>query len=308
MPTRPTKQLRVHPFNVEVYGKPDDGLTESLAQFGLEYPIEIDEEDQILSGGRRWTAARKLGWAEIEVRVVKRRDQEDIRRHILLANAYRTAKSMFVRQKEADAYHDLLQRGEVTREDLVGLAKQHGKVPSTPEDLKPKRLAAAAAGMSSTTYQQAAFVTDPTRGEEEIDRAKKEGLISPDQASSLKRKLGNVRSEFRSDQISADRAAGEIRKGIREAKVFHGYTPEERAKRAADNAGMETIRRGRSFINSIYDLGHAQHASHLGPRVAFQLAGIVYEAGQALQGLAKKGKLTLPTKPAELAEHAKASE
>ena len=144
MPTRPVKQLRVHPFNGEVYGKPDDGLVESLEQFGLEYPIEIDERGQILSGARRWTAARKLGWTDIEVRVVKTKDTEDIRRHILLANAYRAAKSMFVRQKEADAYHDLLDRGEVTREDLVGLAKQHGKAPSVLEDFKPKRLAAAA--------------------------------------------------------------------------------------------------------------------------------------------------------------------
>ena len=270
--------------------------------------MEIDEGGQILSGARRWSGAKKLGWTDIEVRVVKAKNEEGLRRHILLANAYRATKAVFTRQKEADAYHDLLDRGQFTREDLVGLAKQHGKVPSTPEDLNPKRLAAAAAGMSASTYKQAAFVTDPGRGEAEIERAKKEKLISPAQASSLKQKLKGARGDFRADRISADRAAGEIRRGIREAKVDHGYTEEERAQRSANIAGMESVRRGRSFLDSIYTLGHAQHARHLGPRVAFQLAGIIHEAGQALQGLAKKGKLTLPTEPAEMAKHAKAIE
>ncbi len=305
MPVRSVKQLRVHPFNTEVYGQPDNGLAESLEQFGLKYPIEIDQHDQILSGARRWTAAKRLGWTDIEVRVVGETDKEDIRRHILLANAYRSVKSMFVRQKEADAYHDLLDRGEVTQDDLVGLATQHGKAPTTPEDLKPRRLAAAAAGMSATTYQRAAFVTDPARGEAEINQAEEKGLISSDQALELTRKLKRVRSEFRTDRISADRAASEIRKDVRQAKVDYGYDAQERAKRAADEAAMETIRKGRVFIDSISRLGHAQHARHLGPRVAFQLAGIVYEAGQALQALARKAKLTLPTKPAELEESAK---
>lgn len=308
MPTRRVKDLTIHPFNREVYGTPDDGLTESLEQFGLEYPVEIDEDGHILSGARRWTAAKKLGWQDIEVRIIETKDAEDLRRHILLANAYRSAKSMFVRQKEADAYQDLLDRGQLTKEDLVGLAKQAGKVPSTPDDLNPKSLAAAAAGMSATTYTQASFVTDPGRGEAEIERAKKEKLISPQHASSLNTRLKAVRRDFRGDRISADRAAGEIRRGIREAKVEHGYTEEERAQRAANEAGMESIRRGRAFINSLYELGHAQHARHLGPRVAFQLAGIVHEAGQVLRNLAGKGNITLPTKPAELAKHAKASE
>lgn len=308
MPVRSVKQLRVHPFNAEVYGQPDDGLTESLEQFGLKYPIEIDQHDQILSGARRWTAAKRLGWTDIEVQVVDGRDTEDLRRHILLANAYRSVKSMFVRQKEADAYHVLLSQGGVTQDDLAGLAAQYGKAPTTPEDLKPRRLAAAAAGMSATTYQRAAFVTDPARGEAEIKRAKEEGLISSDHALGLARKLKRVRSEFRADRISADRAAAEIRRDVRNAKMDHGYDAQERAKRAADEAAMETIRKGRGFIDSISALGHAQHARHLGARVAFQLAGIVYEAGQALQALARKGKLTLPTKPAELEEYAKPSD
>ena len=308
MPTRPVKQLRVHPFNAEVYGQPDNGLVESLEQFGLEYPIEIDERGQILSGARRWSAARKLGWKDIEVRVVKTKDKEDVRRHILLANAYRAVKSMFVRQKEADAYHDLFGQGEVTRDDLVSLAKQHGKAPSMVDDFEPRRLAAAAAGMSATTYQKAAYVTDRARGEAEINRAAKEELISATQASSLKQQLGEVRSGFRADHISADRAAGEIRRGIQQAKVDHGYTAKERAQQAADAAGMEAVRKGRSFIDAIYAVGHAQHARHLGPRVAFQLAGMVYEAGQALQALAKKGNIKMPTRPAELRKYTESAD
>ncbi len=309
MPNRAIAKLQIHPFNREIYGTPDaSGLKESLEQFGLEYPIEVDPKNQILSGARRWKAAKELGWKQIEVREIRVKNEEEARKHILLANAYRSVKTIFVRQKEADAYRGLLARGEMTKEDLAALARQGGKAPTTAEDLKPQRLAAAAAGLSRSTYQNATYVTDPKRGEAEITKATREGLIASNQATSLKRKLREARGSFKRDQVSADRAASEVRQGLREAQLQHGYTDKELRQRAANEAGVEAIRKGKAFVNAIYRLGHRQYASHLGPRVAFILAGTVYEAKQALEALAKKGRVSLPTKPSELKKYAEAQE
>lgn len=301
MPKRAIAKLQVHPFNREIYGTPDaGGLKESLEQFGLEYPIEVDPKNRILSGARRWKAAKELGWKQIEVRDVRIKNEEEARKHILLANAYRSVKTIFVRQKEADAYRGLLARGEMTKEDLAALARQGGKAPTTADELLPQRLAAAAAGLTRSTYQQATYITDPRRGEREIEVAARQGLIASKQATILKQELRASRGEFKRDQISADAAASVARKRLTEAQLDHGYTPKERLQKAANEAALDAIRKGRTFVSAIDTLRHQQHAKNLGPRVAFILAGTVYEAKQSLERLAQKSGLALPTKPQEL--------
>ena len=61
---RRVSDLEVHPFNLEIYGEPDDGLRGSIGEFGMQHPIVIDRKNRILSGARRWTAAGTLGWEE----------------------------------------------------------------------------------------------------------------------------------------------------------------------------------------------------------------------------------------------------
>ena len=255
---------------------------------------------QILSGARRWRAAKKLGWKDIAVRVLKPKTDEEARKHILLANAYRSVKTVFTRQKETDAYRLLLARGEVTKEELASLARQHGKPPSTPVDLRPTRLAAAAAGISASTYQASAYVTDPRRGEAAIDSAAREGLIATGQASTLKRELKRTQEELKRDRVGAETAANVSRQRLREAQLQHGYTEQELSEKRANEAGVNAVRKGKAFVNAIQQLKHGQYAKHLGPRIAFILAGTVYEAKQALDALAKKGRIQLPTKTEEL--------
>ena len=309
MPKRDVSQLRIHPFNVEIYGEPDPGgITESLEQFGLEYPIEVDNKGQILSGARRWSAAKKLGWKDIDVRVLDPKSDEEARKHILLANAYRSVKTVYTRQKETDAYRHLLARGEVTKEELASLARQHGKAPVGPDDFRPQRLAAAAAGISDSTYKSAAYVTDPRRGESAIDSAAREGLIAKGQASALKRELKRTQVELKRDRVGAETAANVARQRLREAQLQHGYTEQELSERRANEAGVNAVRKGKAFVNAIEQLRHGQYAKHLGPRIAFILAGTVYEAKQALEGLAKKGRIQLPTKTDDLKQYADADE
>jgi ParB family transcriptional regulator, chromosome partitioning protein len=48
-----------------------ESLQESIATVGLINPILIDEQDNLVAGYRRLCACKKLGWQQIDVRVVE---------------------------------------------------------------------------------------------------------------------------------------------------------------------------------------------------------------------------------------------
>jgi ParB family chromosome partitioning protein len=48
-------------------------LMESMTKFGLLNPITISDEFELLAGFRRYTAAKELGWSEIDAHVVDAR-------------------------------------------------------------------------------------------------------------------------------------------------------------------------------------------------------------------------------------------
>lgn len=266
----PTKirldKLEIHPFNREIYGDPDSDLADSLKEFGLQEPIHVDRRNQIISGARRFAAATELGWREIDVEVHRFDDPEDVRQYILLANAYRPVKSMFVRQKEADAYRDLLEKEHITTEDLESLARQKGRPATAKRHRQPQELSARAAGIAGSTYLDAKYVTDPDRGEAEIDRAGETGQISTSQASSLKRSLRDDRKRFQRDELGARTAAQQTRDRLQKAQFDHGMTATEKKKRAAEQAADEAIRVGKGFVQACRRLAHSEHAKWLGPR------------------------------------------
>jgi ParB family chromosome partitioning protein len=53
-------------------------LASSMEGIGLLNPIVIDSNNYLIAGYRRLTAARKLGWQEIEARVVDFRDKKTL--------------------------------------------------------------------------------------------------------------------------------------------------------------------------------------------------------------------------------------
>ena len=53
-----------------------DMLAKSIEQVGLIHPLSVNEQNELLSGGRRFSAIQKLGWDEVEVTIVKKSELE----------------------------------------------------------------------------------------------------------------------------------------------------------------------------------------------------------------------------------------
>lgn len=55
-----------------------ESLKNSLSKHGLISPVVINLDGELIAGYRRLTAAKELGWVEIEVNVVHAESQEDL--------------------------------------------------------------------------------------------------------------------------------------------------------------------------------------------------------------------------------------
>jgi len=53
-----------------------DMLAKSIEQVGLIHPLSVNEKNELLAGGRRYCALKKLGVEEVEVSIVKKSDLE----------------------------------------------------------------------------------------------------------------------------------------------------------------------------------------------------------------------------------------
>ncbi len=55
--------MTAHPLNTKVYGDvaPDTELLDSVRKNGVIVPVLVDKDNHIISGHRRWLAAKELG-------------------------------------------------------------------------------------------------------------------------------------------------------------------------------------------------------------------------------------------------------
>ncbi|MCD0460678.1 ParB/RepB/Spo0J family partition protein [Roseiconus lacunae] len=81
MELRKTDQLSPHPDQDQQWGDLPEAqfqlLVESMKKHGQRDPIDIDGNDRIIDGHQRWRAAKKLGIAEVKVRVVGDPDEAE---------------------------------------------------------------------------------------------------------------------------------------------------------------------------------------------------------------------------------------
>ncbi|MFB6213964.1 MAG: DNA methyltransferase [Candidatus Nanohaloarchaea archaeon] len=85
-------KLRPHPRNKRVYGEDEEleeSFVESVAENGVLEPLVVNRNHKIISGHRRWTAARRTGTEEVPVRVVEFDDELQEREALIEFNRQR---------------------------------------------------------------------------------------------------------------------------------------------------------------------------------------------------------------------------
>ena len=86
----PTIQLKPHPLNNDIYGDgADRHLIQSIKDNGIIEPLIIDHQDRIVSGHRRWFAAREIMLQEVPVEMFPSHDELDIQTALVEANRQR---------------------------------------------------------------------------------------------------------------------------------------------------------------------------------------------------------------------------
>jgi ParB family transcriptional regulator, chromosome partitioning protein len=103
-----------------------DGLKDSLGRLGLLHPLIVDADLNLIAGERRLTAARELGWVEIEVKRKENLTELETRSIELEENIRRQNLSW---QEECQAVADLRQlRSDLTSQELaemIGFSPTH---------------------------------------------------------------------------------------------------------------------------------------------------------------------------------------
>jgi len=119
--TRDPNGLRPHPLNATIYGEPDadPAFVESIREEGIIVPLTIDQDDNIISGHRRWYAALALGLDRVPVVVRAITDPLDAIRLLIEANRQR-ARTYSQRMREADEWAGVLSAQSQTRMSEAG--------------------------------------------------------------------------------------------------------------------------------------------------------------------------------------------
>ena len=288
MARRPVSDLSPHPFSIKIYGEPDDELKDNLAEMGLTYPIEIDGQGRILSGTRRWQAAKTLGWNLIDVKLVPLETDAEARKRILVANHYRNIKTPFIRKREADAYRQLLADNDITKEQLESMAKDQRRAAAKKRDRTPRALASRAAGMSETVYDDISFITDDNRAEQQVDESLVQGRISKTDADDLKKTIHKARDDVRHNRQPPTTVARDVRKKIRTAERDHGYSYDERRGFEVDEKVEKVRHRGRQFAAKLRDLQHDADVKYLTSKHALHISAVLKEIEDAAKTLIRK--------------------
>jgi len=100
---RKTNDLKPHPINIDIYGSEnvDRDLVESIRSKGILEPIVIKDNGIILSGHRRWLAAKELVLEEVPCRVIAFDSDLDEKEALIEFNRQRI-KTFEQKMKEAD--------------------------------------------------------------------------------------------------------------------------------------------------------------------------------------------------------------
>lgn len=163
------KDLKPHPLNKEIYGEEiaDPDLVESIRNKGILETLVIRDDNVILSGHRRWLAAKALNLEKAPCRVLSFSDPLDEEETLIEFNRQRE-KTFSQKMKESDHLlvieRERAKERQGTRTDL--------NIPATlPESGDSRDIVADKVGMSGRTFDKARTIWD--KAKEGDDQARK---------------------------------------------------------------------------------------------------------------------------------------
>jgi len=161
--------LRPHRLNVQVYGEEvlAAEFVESVRKQGVLEPLAVKQDGTIISGHRRWRAARAAGMDTVPVQIVSYADDLAEREALIEFNRQRE-KTFSQRMAEAD-HLEAIER-ERARERMLAGVNQHTPVEMLPQGTgKTRDKVAAATGIGSgRTYDKAAQVWEAAKAGDEV--------------------------------------------------------------------------------------------------------------------------------------------
>ncbi len=148
-------QIRPHEENVKIYGDKESiqDLVKSIELIGIVDPIVITKDGRIISGHRRYRAAKELDLTDVPVRVFESDDELEIKRALLEHNRQRI-KSKAQIAAEASLHMKIEKELAARRKAAAG----NGVVETLPPGKKGKArdLAGKAMGISGRSADKAA--------------------------------------------------------------------------------------------------------------------------------------------------------
>jgi site-specific DNA-methyltransferase (adenine-specific) len=193
--------IKAHPVSLRIYDyrhsfKSIKLLAATMKLIGQLEPIRINTENEIISGVRRWKAAKLLGLEEIDaIRVKKTINEEDT---IVFYNQQRRKRPIEI-INEAESYLGILGKHPGVRNDLLGTDVKRnpfGKIGRDRFEIAAKLIG----DISATSLRRIMSVVDFEKESEEnksfglVDKVINEGL-SPSRAQSLIRQIQEQRKE-----------------------------------------------------------------------------------------------------------------
>ncbi len=202
--------LQPHPRNVIIYGEDDDisELVEMISRSGWIKPLIITPNGTIISGHRRWLAAKQLNREIIPIEVKEFESEVEEIEFLLLENASRI-KNIEQRVREGKIWSEIEQKKARERQKMAAITTNNKLGRNTDETLvanlpqasisqkRSREKVASRVGMKSRNYGKACQVVDF------IDLLQEEGCL--EKAKRLRRLLNqkSVDAAYRIIKVSS---------------------------------------------------------------------------------------------------------
>jgi len=163
-----THLLKPHPKNEEIYESPTgeawSAFLASVKSSGVLEPIVITDDWRIVSGHRRYLAAKELGLVHVPCTVRQFTDEDDILHSLVEYNRYRV-KTVRETMREATVIQEVEEHRAKARQVAASWGTVKEILPEQELGRKgqTRDKVAAAIGMSGRTYDKLRYITDQAK-------------------------------------------------------------------------------------------------------------------------------------------------